>query len=99
MIPCPASDERWPNHPVEAASRRSSSRPAPSCGLSSTASPLLGPLLALVLYLGILHWRFETGWFGTGAIGGVAWLTAVVVVTIGATLGLPVEEAIGIPAT
>lgn len=61
--------------------------------------PLLGPLLALAFWLGILHWRFDTGWFGTGAIAGVAWITAVVAVTVGATLGLPVEEAIGIPAT
>lgn len=60
--------------------------------------PLLGPLLALALWLGILHWRFDAGWFGTAVIGGVAWVTAIVAVTVGAALGLPVEEAIGIPA-
>lgn len=60
--------------------------------------PLLGPLLALGLWLAILHWRFDTGWFGTGAIAGVAWIVALAAVTIGAALGLPVEEAIGIPA-
>lgn len=60
--------------------------------------PLLGPLLALGLWLAILHWRFDTGWFGTGTIAGVAWVVALVAVTVGAALGLPVEEAIGIPA-
>lgn len=61
--------------------------------------PLLGPLLALGLWLAILHWRFDTGWFGTGVIAGVAWIVALAALTVGAALGLPVEEAIGIPAT
>lgn len=61
--------------------------------------PLLGPLLALGLWLVILKWQFDAGWFGAAVIGGVAWITAVVAVAIGSTLGLPVEEAIGIPAT
>ena len=61
--------------------------------------PLLGPLLALGVWLAILHWRFDAGWFGTAVIGGVAWITALVAVALGSALGLPVEEAIGIPAT
>jgi hypothetical protein len=60
--------------------------------------PLIGPLLALAAWLAIIHWRFDAGWFGSAVIGGVAWVTAVVAVAIGVTLGLPLEEAIGIPA-
>ena len=60
--------------------------------------PLLGPLLALGISLAVLHWRFDAGWAGTAAIGVVAWITAVVAVAIGAALGLPVQEAIGVPA-
>jgi len=60
--------------------------------------PLLGPLLALGIWLAVLHWRFDAGWAGTAAIGVVAWITAVVAVAIGAALGLPVQEAIGVPA-
>ncbi len=61
--------------------------------------PLLGTVLALGVWLAILHWRFDAGWFGTALIGGVAWITAVVTVSIGTALGLPLKEAIGIPAT
>lgn len=61
--------------------------------------PLLGPVLALGVWLAILHWRFDAGWFGTAVIGGVAWITALVAVALGSALGLPLEEAIGIPAT
>ena len=61
--------------------------------------PLLGPVLALGVWLAILHWRFDAGWFGTAVIGGVAWITAIVAVALGSALGLPLEEAIGIPAT
>lgn len=60
--------------------------------------PLLGPLLALALWLVVLRWRFEASWVGTAVIGGVAWIVAIVVVGLSALLGLPVEEAIGIPA-
>lgn len=60
--------------------------------------PLLGPLLALGLWLVIIKWQFDAGWFGSAVIGGVAWITAVVAVAVGSMLGLPVEEAIGIPA-
>lgn len=60
--------------------------------------PLLGPLLALGIWLAVLHWRFDAGWAGTAAIGVVAWITAVVAVAIGAALGLPIQEAIGVPA-
>lgn len=59
--------------------------------------PLLGPLLALGLWLVIIKWQFDAGWIGTAVIGGVAWITAVVAVAVGSMLGLPVEEAIGIP--
>lgn len=60
--------------------------------------PVLGPLLALGVWLAILHWRFDAGWFGTAVIGGVAWIIAVIAVGLGSALGLPLEEAIGVPA-
>ncbi|MFB6114134.1 MAG: hypothetical protein ABEJ58_08560 [Halodesulfurarchaeum sp.] len=59
--------------------------------------PLLGPLLALGIWILILHWRFDTGWVGTIGIAVVAWITAILAVSVGALLGLPLPEAIGIP--
>ncbi|PSP94236.1 hypothetical protein BRC91_06580 [Halobacteriales archaeon QS_4_62_28] len=62
--------------------------------------PFLGGLLAtvfgLIVYLGIINWRYPGGWVNAAGIALVAWLAAAVVLTLVAPL-LPVGAgAVGI---
>jgi hypothetical protein len=48
--------------------------------------PLLGGILATVLgfvvYLGIINWRYPGGWIDAAGIALIAWIAAVVVLTL-----------------
>lgn len=59
--------------------------------------PILGVLLMLVAWIGIINWRYPGGWVSATAIGFVAWIIAVAVVTGFAMLGIVTPEALGIP--
>lgn len=59
--------------------------------------PLLGPLLTLIAWIGIINWRYEGGWGTAAAIGIVAWLVALGILYALALVGFVGFEAIGIP--
>ena len=40
-------------------------------------SPILGAVLMLVLWVGVVNWRYPGGWGTAVAIGGIAWIVAV----------------------
>lgn len=58
--------------------------------------PLLGPLLALIAYLGIINLRYPGGWLRAIAIALIAWVASLVVLSVLAVLGLTSFEAIGV---
>jgi len=59
--------------------------------------PLLGPLIALVVWVGVINWRYPGGWGDAAAIGFVAWIAAVAILFVLDTiLGLGVD-AFGVP--
>jgi hypothetical protein len=61
--------------------------------------PLLGPVIALVVWIGVINWRYPGGWVDAGIIGFVAWLSALVIVfAISVVLGIQVP-AFGVPGT
>ena len=43
-------------------------------------SPILGAVLMLGLWIGVVNWRYPGGWAAAAAIGGVAWVVAVALV-------------------
>lgn len=59
--------------------------------------PIIGPLIALVVWIGVINWRYEGGWVDAAIIGFVAWLAAtVVLVVLNGLLGLGLG-AFGVP--
>lgn len=59
--------------------------------------PFLGPLLALVAYIGVVNYRYPGGWMNAAVISLIAWGAAVVVLYLLALVGLASFEAIGVP--
>lgn len=60
--------------------------------------PILGPLLTLVAWIGIINWQYPGGWGTAAGIGLVAWLVAVAVLVVLSSLGLVGFEALGVPS-
>ena len=61
--------------------------------------PLIGSLLALVVWIGVINWRYPGGWTQAAIIGLVAWLSALVIlVVLNSVFGLGIG-AFGIPGT
>ena len=61
--------------------------------------PLVGPLIALVVWVGVINWRYPGGWGQAAVIGLVAWLAALIILFIlDAVLSLGVG-AFGVPGT
>ncbi len=59
--------------------------------------PLIGPLIALVVWVWVIKWRYPGGWVQAAIIGGVAWVAALVILlVVNSVLGLGIG-AFGIP--
>ena len=59
--------------------------------------PLLGPLLTLAAWVGIINWQYEGGWATAVGIGLVAWLVALFVLYLLGAVGVVSFQALGIP--
>ncbi len=59
--------------------------------------PIIGSLVALVVWVGVINWRYPGGWVEAAIIGVAAWLAAaIVLVLLNGVLGLGLG-AMGIP--
>lgn len=58
--------------------------------------PLLGPLIVLVAWVGVIKWRYPGGWVDAAIVGFAAWAAAAVGLFVLATVGVDVG-AVGIP--
>ena len=59
--------------------------------------PLVGSLVALVVWIGVINWRYPGGWVKAAIVGGGAWVAALVVLfVVNSVLGLGVG-AFGVP--
>lgn len=59
--------------------------------------PLVGPLLALIAYIGVINWRYPGDWTAAAMIGLVAWVTVLIALYVLAVLGVTGFEAVGVP--
>lgn len=59
--------------------------------------PLFGPLIALVVWIAVINWRYPGGWLKAAVIGVGAWLSALLILLVlNSVLGLGIG-AFGIP--
>jgi hypothetical protein len=58
--------------------------------------PLLGPLVGLLVYVGVINVQYDGGWLNAGAIAFVAWLTSLLVLGLLQFLSLGVR-IVGVP--
>ncbi len=59
--------------------------------------PLLGPLLMLIAWIGVINWLYPGGWGTAIGVGFIAWIVAVLVLFALATLGIVTPDALGVP--
>ncbi|SIR66273.1 hypothetical protein SAMN05421858_3206 [Haladaptatus litoreus] len=59
--------------------------------------PILGALLALVVWVGVINWRYPGGWGTAAIIGLVAWFAAAIVLYVLALVDIVASGALGIP--
>ena len=59
--------------------------------------PLVGSLVALVVWVGVINWRYPGGWVKAAIIGLGAWISALVILlVVNSVLGLGIG-AFGVP--
>ncbi|WP_435114874.1 hypothetical protein [Halolamina sp. C58] len=59
--------------------------------------PLVGPALLLLLWIGVVNWRYPGGWVSAAGIGFAAWLAAIVLLWILSRVSLVDIGALGVP--
>jgi hypothetical protein len=59
--------------------------------------PLVGPIIALLVYVGVLNWRYPGGWLAATAIALIAWAASLLVLYVLAVVGITTFDAIGVP--
>jgi hypothetical protein len=57
----------------------------------------LASVLALVVWVGVVKWRYEAGWLRAALIGVFAWLAALVALAALSILGVNAIDAYGVP--
>lgn len=59
--------------------------------------PLIGPLLTLAAYIGVIKWRYTNSWLHALAIALIAWIVAIGVLSLLAQFNIGSFEAVGVP--
>ena len=59
--------------------------------------PLLGPLLTLVAWIGVINWQYPGSWTTAAGIGLIAWLVSLAVLVVLSSFGIVGFEALGVP--
>ena len=59
--------------------------------------PLIGPLIALVVWVGVINWQYPGGWLKALIIGAGAWVSALVILFVLNTVFRLGIGAFGVP--
>ncbi|MFB6254873.1 MAG: hypothetical protein ABEI06_09710 [Halobacteriaceae archaeon] len=59
--------------------------------------PVLGTLLAPIAWIWVLNWRYPGGWIRAIMLGLVAWVMAIIVITLLSIANIVSLEALGVP--
>lgn len=59
--------------------------------------PLLGPLLAPIVYIGVLNVRYPGGWLKATGIALIAWAASLIILYVLAAMGITTFDAVGVP--
>ena len=59
--------------------------------------PLLGPLLMLIAWIGVINWLYPGGWGTAIGVGFIAWIVAFLILFALATIGIITPDALGVP--
>ncbi|WP_424020053.1 hypothetical protein ACOZ4N_20215 (plasmid) [Halorientalis pallida] len=59
--------------------------------------PGLGPVLVFLAYLWVIKRRYSGGWLSAAAIALVAWIAAILVLSVLAEVGITEFDAFGVP--
>lgn len=59
----------------------------------------LSSLVGLLVWIGVIKWRYRVGWIRGAFIGLFAWIAALVVLSLLALLGVSSLDAYGVPGT
>ena len=59
----------------------------------------LASVLALVVWVAVVKWRYRSGWLRAGLIGVFAWIAALVALSLLSIVGVTAVDAYGIPGT
>lgn len=59
--------------------------------------PFLGPLIVLLAYIGVIHWRYPGGWIQAAAIALVAWVTILIVLWLLTIFNVAAPDVVGVP--
>lgn len=64
---------------------------------SIAVAPALSSLIGLVVWIGVIGWRYGTGWLRAGLIGLFAWLVAIATLSVLHAVGVSGLSAYGVP--
>lgn len=59
--------------------------------------PLIGPIIALVVWIAVINWRYPGGWVKAAIIGVIAWVSALVILLVLNSVFRLGIQALGVP--
>lgn len=61
--------------------------------------PLIGPIIALIVWVWVINWRYPGGWVKAAIIGAVAWIAALIILIVVNSVFRLGIGAFGVPGT